>query len=366
MKRFLQYLGLVILMPALLISFVACGKSEETESVSTDSSDSAEVEEPLDLTGSWAQKGKEGEDAFQAGFIKDGMIELFWVSDGGDTHMLYWSGTYEAPTTTDDEYTWDSVNDKTKTDTALLASGDDTKTFSYKNGEISYEASALGETATITLVKSDNDYTSFAVAGETSAAAQDGQQIDLVKSGYKIRSSDSYNYVYYAVQIHNPNAEYAVEFPKITVTAKSADGKILTTEDQVINAIAADDVITYGSYVSYEGDVPDSVDISVNNGDDDYMHQEGSGVIRQDELSISNTSENEGSYDKKYTGEITNNSTEDLDMAAVIVIFKDGEEIVGGETAYIDDLKSGTTLPFEVSVSNDIDYDSYEIYGMQW
>ena len=96
------------------------------------------------------------------------------------------------------------------------------------------------------------------------------------------------------------------------------------------------------------------------------MHQEGSGVIRQDELSISNTSENEGSYDKKYTGEITNNSTEDLDMAAVIVIFKDGEEIVGGETAYIDDLKSGTTLPFEVSVSNDIDYDSYEIYGMQW
>ena len=36
--------------------------------------------------------------------------------------MLYWSGSYEAPTSADDEYAWESVNDKIKTDSALMAS----------------------------------------------------------------------------------------------------------------------------------------------------------------------------------------------------------------------------------------------------
>ena len=63
-------------------------KEEATEEVEE------EVAEPLDLTGNWAQKEKEGSDSFQAGYIEDGIIELFWIMDGGDTHMLYWSGSY--------------------------------------------------------------------------------------------------------------------------------------------------------------------------------------------------------------------------------------------------------------------------------
>ena len=112
-----------------------------------------EVVEPLDLTGNWAQKGKEGSDSFQAGYIENGVIELFWITDNGNTHMLYWSGSYDAPTSSGDEYTWDSVNDKIKTDSALMASTQDTKTFDYKNGENSYEVSIIGQTGKITLVR---------------------------------------------------------------------------------------------------------------------------------------------------------------------------------------------------------------------
>ena len=71
------------------------------------------------------------------------------MSDGGDTKSLYWSGTYEAPTEATENYTWDSVNDTSKTANALLASGDETKTFTYENGVLSYEASALGTTTTV-------------------------------------------------------------------------------------------------------------------------------------------------------------------------------------------------------------------------
>ena len=325
-----------------------------------------EVVEPLDLTGNWAQKGKEGSDSFQAGYIKDGIIELFWISDGGDTHMLYWSGSYEAPTSADDEYAWESVNDKIKTDSALMASGDDSKTFNYKNGEISYEVSIMGQTGTVTLVRSDNDYTSFAPAGGSSGEAQDGQQIELVESGYSLDSNDGYVSVYYAVKIHNPNEEYAIEFPKIQITAKSEDGKILKTEEQVLNSIAANDTIIYGNKVSYEGEEADSVEISVSNGKNDYMHQSGSGVIRQEQLAISNVSENVGEYETTYTGEVTNNSTEDLSTVAVIVIYKNGDEMIGGDATYIDDLSSGSTKPFEISEYSNLEYESFEIYALQW
>lgn len=325
-----------------------------------------EVAEPLDLTGNWAQKGKEGSDSFQAGYIKDGVIELFWISDDDDSHMLYWSGSYEEPTSADDEYTWESVNDKIKTDSALMASGDDTKTFDYKNGEISYEVSIMGQTGTVTLVRSDNDYTSFAPAGGSSGEAQDGQQIELVESGYSINSNDGYVSVNYAVKIHNPNEEYAIEFPKIQITAKSEDGKILTTEEQVLNSIAANDTIIYGNMVTYEGEEAESVEISVSNGKDDYMHQSGSGVIRQEQIAISNVSENIGEYERTYTGEVSNNSTEDLSTVAVIVIYKNGDEMIGGDTTYIDDLNSGATKPFEISAYSDLEYESFEIYALQW
>ena len=64
---------------------------------------------------------------------------------------LYWAGTYVAPQYSDEPYTWDSENDKEKTDSALLASGADTKTFTYENNQISYEASAMGSTQTVKL-----------------------------------------------------------------------------------------------------------------------------------------------------------------------------------------------------------------------
>ena len=226
--------------------------------------------------------------------------------------------------------------------------------------------SIMGQTGTVTLVRSDNDYTSFAPAGGSSGEAQDGQQIELVESGYSLDSNDGYVSVYYAVKIHNPNEEYAVEFPKIQITAKSEDGKILKTEEQVLNSISANDTIIYGNRVSYEGEEANSVEISVSNGKDDYMHQSGSGVIRQEQLAISNVSENNGEYEKTYTGEVTNNSTEDLSTVAVIVIYKNGDEMIGGDAAYIDDLSSGSTKPFEISEYSNLEYESFEIYALQW
>ncbi|UUT36006.1 hypothetical protein [Microbacterium elymi] len=60
-------------------------------------------------------------------------------------------GTATLPTDASQTFTWDSTRDKAKTDNALLASHDDTKTFSYGDDEISYEVTALGTTTTVRL-----------------------------------------------------------------------------------------------------------------------------------------------------------------------------------------------------------------------
>lgn len=106
---------------------------------------------PLDLTGKWKQVNSNSDTAWQSATISESTIEIYWVSDSGETSALYWSGTYAAPQTSDEPYSWESKNDHSKTDFAMLASGDDTKTFTYENGQLSYSVSALGVTTTVKL-----------------------------------------------------------------------------------------------------------------------------------------------------------------------------------------------------------------------
>ncbi|GAA2575508.1 hypothetical protein [Microbacterium binotii] len=110
-----------------------------------------EQQQPLDLTGEWKQSNSNDPDSYQAATITADALTINWVSDGGSTTALYWAGTYTAPAEPADTYTWDSANDTTKTDTALLASGDPTKTFTYVDGKLSYDVTAMGVTKKVEL-----------------------------------------------------------------------------------------------------------------------------------------------------------------------------------------------------------------------
>ncbi|WP_367941127.1 hypothetical protein [Enterocloster citroniae] len=107
------------------------------------------AEATSDLSGTWTSE-KSG-DSYQEAVITDNYIEINWMSK--DTKSLYWAGSYIAPESAVTEYSWTSENDTEKTGSALLASGDDTKEFTYKDGVISYEASAMGTTKTMKLTK---------------------------------------------------------------------------------------------------------------------------------------------------------------------------------------------------------------------
>lgn len=106
-----------------------------------------------DLTGEWKQENSKSDDSYQAATISGDTITIYWVSDKGDTKSLYWAGSFVAPTTAAEPYSWTSKNDHSKTEGAMLASNDDTKTMTYQNGVLSYEASAMGTTTTVKLKK---------------------------------------------------------------------------------------------------------------------------------------------------------------------------------------------------------------------
>lgn len=131
---------IVLLLSGAMIIMTACGNS----------SASFEPEIP-DLKGTWKSEDNGG--SYQEAVIDDFSIEINWVSDGGDTKSIYWVGTFIAPTEATDSYTWTSERDEEATEFALLASGDDTKEFTYSDGVISYQVSALGTTTTMKLKK---------------------------------------------------------------------------------------------------------------------------------------------------------------------------------------------------------------------
>lgn len=146
-----------LLAPAIaLLALTGCSGAEESVQTNNETAaapEEAESAQAPDLAGAWVQSNPNSEDSFQQAEIADGRITVDWVSDGGDTTSIYWVGTFEAPTNAAGPYVWTSERDEEATENALLASTTDTKEFTYEDGEITYEVTALGTTTKVTLEK---------------------------------------------------------------------------------------------------------------------------------------------------------------------------------------------------------------------
>jgi len=133
----------IILSLSLVLPLAACG------------SDSKENDVPPDLEGQWKQVNSTDEDSFHGAIIDGDEIEIYFVSNDGDSRTLYWAGSFTEPDTAEEPYSWVSQNDKDKTGRAILVSPDDTKAFTYADGQISYSSSMMGTTTTVRLEKEE-------------------------------------------------------------------------------------------------------------------------------------------------------------------------------------------------------------------
>lgn len=139
---------IAIIAAAFVLAMCMLGCSSQSAQSASQESEPAK---PLDLTGNWKQSNSDSSKSWQEAEIADGEITVWWVTS--DSKMLYWAGTYTAPTEAVDSYSWQSENDKEQTSKAIMASSVETKEFSYSSGVLSYEASAMGVTKTVELQK---------------------------------------------------------------------------------------------------------------------------------------------------------------------------------------------------------------------
>lgn len=118
---------------------------------SVSSNDATSVpQEPLDLTGTWKQTNSgDPDNAWMEAVVGGDSIAVNWVMDGGTATALYWRGSYTAPSGSTDEYSWTSTS---TIDPAMfngLASQDETKDFTYANGKLTWQQTAMGVTTTV-------------------------------------------------------------------------------------------------------------------------------------------------------------------------------------------------------------------------
>ncbi|MBO7405787.1 MAG: hypothetical protein J6V24_12560, partial [Clostridia bacterium] len=109
---------------------------------------------PEKFDGAYLDRDLDPDGTYIGAYISDDVIEIYWISEHGESMILYWVGSFEQPNGRDD-YTFDSVRDKEKTQFALFASPDDTKQIAVKGGEISFSGAMLGVVFTVHLISAE-------------------------------------------------------------------------------------------------------------------------------------------------------------------------------------------------------------------
>lgn len=150
---------LAVILASMLLFAGCSAKPQETpssepteaENAPAAAEQEAEAGNPDKFEGAYIEEDASGKDTYMEAVIEGDKITVNWNMNGGETIALYWAGTFEQPQGRGD-YTFDSVNDKEKTQFALLASSDETKPMTVSGGKISFSVTAMGVTTTVRLI----------------------------------------------------------------------------------------------------------------------------------------------------------------------------------------------------------------------
>lgn len=341
---------IMLIAVVMLIGIVSCGSSGA----------------PLDLTGNWEESPHE--DLYMSAHIEEGTIEVYWM-DGGDK-ALYWAGTYDPPTGSGKEYSWVSKNDKVKTSNSGMGSHEDTKEFKYSGDTISFELPQGIPARTVSLKRTDTDYSEgFFPSG--SGVLDDKGSPEIVDFGYTVIEG-YHTLISYGAVIRNPSPDLAMTRPTVTVTAKAEKGYVIQEDSIVISAIAAGDTIFFAKDIEYQGPVPATVEITVTNGEEDYLYQTDEGPIYLKDLAVKNSFMQMKDGMPFFTGDITNKTGRYISTVMLVVVyFDESGGIVGGTLGSVYDLAPGAAVPFTVTdykgdYYGGVEFSTFQIYGLEW
>lgn len=232
----------LVLAAALILHLGACANEKEPE-----------PEQIPDLLGEWKQTNSNSEDSYQAIYISEDTIEVYWIVEGEDTAALYWAGSFTAPTDGEEPYKWSSKNDKSRTDSAILASSDDIKQFTYEDGKISYSVTALGQMMTVEAEKQDWGYSDIGTGGganepnaETSGGGKMAGSGDIGDSHVEIKGA-------FLSQDYEGNPAIVITYAWTNNSEETTSAMATTMEKAFQDGVELDTAIITDDY-RYDGD----------------------------------------------------------------------------------------------------------------
>lgn len=188
------------------------------------------------------------------------------------------------------------------------------------------------------------------------------EPLELIESGWSAGES---GYVHYGVGLKNPNTDFEAQFPTIKVTGKDAEGKILFSDEQVLNFMLPGAEYYYGGQAG-DGIAPETVEFSLSVSNRNWIENDKQSM---EIYTIGNTNEVVGDYGNySYTGEITaNEEWPDVESAMVNAILRDSSgTIIAGYFGFTDISKAGETSVFDISAYDVPEHSSYEIHAQPW
>lgn len=194
------------------------------------------------------------------------------------------------------------------------------------------------------------------------ASAAEAADLEIVESGWSV---DADGYVYYAFGLRNPN-DFVIDLPGVKITGRDEAGKVLFSEEQILNIIGAGETNYFGSLVG-GGEAPAAVEFEPLPIEDYQVGQTGSEVS----FSVSNVSVSSGRDGMtSFTGDVTTVDDDGQgigsDVALTVVLRDESGQIIYGATAYVTRPAMGKTTSFEIEQYGVPDYATYEVYAQAW
>lgn len=218
----------------------------------------------------------------------------------------------------------------------------------------------------LTACGSSGDTTPAGSTQADAAPAASGEPVDaeITESGYKLDDG----YLFYAVKLHNPNADYAIELPSYRVTAKDESGTVLGTMDHTLSVIYPGQDFYFASQGFSCDEEPATVSFEIIPSDE-YKFIKVSSLDHKDyqPLEVIGANVKDDEFMPSVLGEVKNNNDYDIESVVVVVCFRDADgNLVGGTDTFVDHVPAGGTVAFDIGIYSDIATDNFEVYANNW
>ena len=211
--------------------------------------------------------------------------------------------------------------------------------------------------------------TSFAVK-DVKEKQEAQKELEISEYGWNIVPNryDETLYVNFCALVHNPNMSLKAEFPEVIATIRNGEGEILATGSQTGGYIMPQDTVTLIGRLSLpRADVSEGTKIGFDVECSRFSTVSAQDKPKTTDFIIENVSERGSGWDYKITGEVTNNTSAEVDRVLISILLRKEGEIVYMEISFLDSLQPGKAKPFEVSYLSDVpEHDTIDVSVQAW